>query len=446
MEKEWSELTPEEKKAERFRRWLEIPDNIQFVDDEAKERYKKRMQRFADAYLMKEPDRVPVQLPFGDLPLKWEGISLHKAMYDYDLIADVWSRFIKEWHHVMDSFSGPGMVLPGKVYDLIDYRLYKYPGHGLPETAQDFQFAEGEYMMANEYDAMILNPSDFWMRTYMPRIFGSLEAFRGLSPFTNIIELPASYFMPFGRDDVQAALQSMIDAGNELKKWGAAMGKCTLEAQALGVPAPRGGGLAKAPFDTLGDTLRGTLGIFKDMYRQPSKVHEAMDVVTELTIQSAINTVNATNGIMVGFPLHKGADGFMSDKQFDEFYWPSLKKVCDALIEEGIIPSLFAEGSYLTRLEKVNVFPKGAIHWRFDQTDMKKAKEVLGDNCSLAGNVPASVISTGDPSTVREYCKRLLDDCAPGGGYILSSGASVTMAPKENIRAMAEAVEEFGYY
>ena len=26
-------------------------------------------------------------------------------------------------------------------------------------------------------------------------------------------------------------------------------------------------------------------------------------------------------------PLHKGDDTFMSDKQFDKFYWPSLQKL-----------------------------------------------------------------------------------------------------------------------
>ena len=35
----------------------------------------------------------------------------------------------------------------------------------------------------------------------------------------------------------------------------------------------------------------------------------------------------ANNNPLVFIPLHKGADGFMSNEQFEKFYWPSLKKV-----------------------------------------------------------------------------------------------------------------------
>ena len=146
------------------------------------------------------------------------------------------------------------------------------------------------------------------------------------------------------------------------------------------------------------------------------------------------------------FPLHKGADGWMSDKQFEKFYWPSLKKVIDACIDEGILVSLFAEGSYETRLSSVNEFPKGAVHWMFDKTDMAKAKKALGDKCSISGNVPTSLLLTGTPQQVKEYCRKLIEICAPGGGYILSPGANSDIINIENMRAMVEAAKEYGVY
>jgi uroporphyrinogen-III decarboxylase len=183
-----------------------------------------------------------------------------------------------------------------------------------------------------------------------------------------------------------------------------------------------------------------------DMYRQPEKLLKAIDVITDLTIDSLVSRANASRVTTVGFPLHKGADGFMSAKQFETFYWPSLRKVCLALIDEGIVPSLFAEGSYMTRLEAVNEFPRGAVAWRFDRTDMATAKKVLGDKCCISGNVPTSLLSTGTAQGVKEYCRNLIEACAPGGGYILSAGASVDQAPPENLRAMMEAAKEYGVY
>jgi uroporphyrinogen-III decarboxylase len=441
--KEWSEMTPEEKRKERFKRSLE-PSNINFSSPEAEKAYHARLKRLADAYLMKKPDRVPVQLPFGVLPAYWAGTDLKTVMYDYEELRRVWKKFLNEFE--MDTYTGPGAVMPGRIYDLIDYRLYAWPGHGLPDDAKGHQFVEGEYMMADEYDALIRNPSDFWMRTYMPRIFGIFESFRKLQSFTDIIELPGAYFTPFARSDVQATLQALIDVGKEFPKWMAVVEECTREAQEVGVPSPRGTGLAKAPFDTIGDTLRGTRGVITDMYRQPEKLLKAIDVITELTIDSLLSRAKDTRITTIFFPLHKGADGYMSDKQFETFYWPSLRKVCLALIDEGVIPSLFAEGSYMTRLETVNEFPKGAMFWRFDQTDMATAKKVLGDKCCISGNVPTSLISTGTAQDVKEYCRKLIEVCAPGGGYILAAGAPVDKAPPENLRAMMESAKEYGVY
>jgi hypothetical protein len=54
---------------------------------------------------------------------------------------------------------------------------------------------------------------------------------------------------------------------------------------------------------------------------------------------------------------------------------PSLKKAMDALIAEGIICVMFAEGGCNTRIDTVTDFPKGSIVWWFDRTDMAKAEE-----------------------------------------------------------------------
>ena len=37
------------------------------------------------------------------------------------------------------------------------------------------------------------------------------------------------------------------------------------------------GGFSKAPYDIIGDTLRGTRGIMLDKFRQPEKLLEAME-------------------------------------------------------------------------------------------------------------------------------------------------------------------------
>jgi len=440
-QRKWADLTPAEKREQRYERWLN--PEIKFSSPEAAKKYKERALRFVQAYRVEKPDRIPVSLPVQNWPAYIAGTDLHTVCYDYDKLQDAWIQFHKTFDP--DIAVIPVLVLPGRIYELMDYRLYSWPGQGIPKNASGIQFVEGEYMLEDEYDLLIKDPSDFWMRTYIPRVFGAFESWRALNPFTTIIEAPAAWFMPYTRPDLQASAERLIYIGKELSVWSKMIGNVSQWAQESGYPAGRSL-LAKAPFDTIGDTLRGTKGIIMDMFRRPEKLLEAIDVVTDFTIRQTIAAANASSAVTAVFPLHKGADGFMSPKQFEKFYWPSLKKVVDALVKEGIRPELFAEGSYTTRLESVNEFAKGDVAWLFDKTDMAKAKRILGKTCCISGNVPSSLMVTGEPKQVREYCRKLIEVCAPGGGFILAGGAQVDQGNPDNLRAMLDTAKEYGRY
>jgi uroporphyrinogen-III decarboxylase len=75
---------------------------------------------------------------------------------------------------------------------------------------------------------------------------------------------------------------------------------------------------------------------------------------------------------------------------------------------------------------------------------MSLVKKVLGNTQCITGNLPTSLICTGTPQAVREYCRQLLDLLAKDGGYILTGGASCAEAKAENLRAMMEAAVEYG--
>ncbi len=440
-EKKWQDLSPTEKREQRYQWWLN--PGIKFSSPDAEKNYGQRALRFINAYRVEKPDRVPVELPVNNWPAYLAGKDLYTVIHDYDKIKDAWIKFHKE--RECDIAVIPALVLPARAYELLDYKLYSWPGHGIPKTANAYQFVEGEYMMEDEYDRLIKDPSDFWIRVYMPRVFGAFQSWNKLNPFTSIIEAPAAWFLPFTQPDLQSSAQALIDLGKELALWAKMLGEVSQWAMESGYPAGRSL-LAKAPFDTIGDTLRGTKGIIKDMFRRPEKLLEAIDVVTDFTIRQTIESANASKAVSAIFPLHKGADGFMSPKQFEKFYWPSLKKVIDALVKEGIRPELFAEGSYTTRLETVNEFGKGDVSWHFDKTDMEKAKKIVGKTCCITGNVPSSLMVTGKYDQVKEFCRKVIETCAPGGGFVLAGGAQVDEGNPDNLRAMLDAAKEYGIY
>jgi uroporphyrinogen-III decarboxylase len=300
-------------------------------------------------------------------------------------------------------------------------------------------------MKADEYDLFLDDLSDFCLRYYLPRSIGTLAPFSGFSPLPHILGMPVRFLTPAVMPEVRQAYQAIIDYGEEMARWFEPVAEFNRKAVAEGYPS-FAGGQSHAPFDILADTLRGTRGIIMDMYRQPEKLIAAMEKIVQMNIDSGVQMANASGRPIVFFALHKGDDTFMSKAQYEKFYWPTFRKVILGLIEEGCVPMLFAEGRYNDRLEIVNDLPKGKVMWHFDQTDMAKAKKTVGEVACIAGNVPASLLRTGNPRSVKEYCRNLIEDCGRGGGFILTGGASIDKGNPDNLRAMMEAAIEYGVY
>ena len=435
----WKELTPQEKLAKRLDHFVE-GQGIQFISPEAEAAYKERATLIRDALeLQKPPVRVPVFVSASDYAIKRAGFTARDGMYNLEKLVEPLIAFQKEFPSDMGFVAIYG---GGKALEHLDYKLYKWPGHGLSDT-QAFQAVEGEYVIADEYPKLIADPSNFFMRTYLPRIFGELEALRMLPqlPLIQEIVLVPLALMPFAMPEVQSAINKLMEAAKFVVEDMMSVGALAGQVAANGFPGLFGG-FSKAPFDAIGDTLRGTRGIMMDMYRNPDLVLEACDRFVPLMIEAGVSAIEATGSVAVMLPLHKGADGFMSEAQYEKFYWPSLKKVLLGLAEEGILSLCFAEGSYNKRLEVISDFPTGMAAWMFDQTDMHRAKDILRNKACILGNVPTSLMAAGTPEQVRAYCRDLIEYCGRDGGVILTNGAIVEITTDENIRAMLDSVRE----
>jgi uroporphyrinogen-III decarboxylase len=419
-------------------------NDLQFDSPEAEANYKARITRIKDAVQLKEADRVPVTILPSMFPFTNAGITVEEAMYDYDKCASAFKEFMLEFEP--DMHIGAWAPGAGKFYEILDYQLYAWPGHGVPPE-HSYQCIEGEYMKADEYDLLIADPSFYFRNLYLPRVFGALEGFKMLSPWTSILEMYglALFFVPFGLPPVQSTFKTLLEAGEEALKWAGAMGQADAELTALGYPTILGG-FTKAPFDVIGDTLRGTKGIMLDIYRQPDKLLEAMEALTPTMISMGLAAAQQSGNPQIFMPLHKGADGFLSDEQFKKFFWPTFKQVMMGLIDEGCIPFPALEGHWDSRLEVIQDVPRGTTMWMVDQSDMARVKETLGQNACLIGNVPSSMLSLGTPEDVKEYVIDLIDTAAPGGGFMVSNGAFFDEAKPENVKAMVDTAKEYGVY
>ena len=436
----WNSLTAEEKRKLRFDAWVR-GDGIEFESRKAQAKYTERATRFRDALeLAKTPDRVPVAGLGGAFVYRRAGIPQKATMYDR--WAEAARAVIKFQKDFQPDSSAMTFMMSGASMELLGQTNMKWAGHGLPDDVQ-YQYLEQEYMKADEYDHFLRDPSDFVLRCFLPRMYSNLKGLQKLTSFgSSGIQIGARFLPPFMDPEVQETFRRMKQAA----KLSIAPAKVSLKTanKILAMGFPRlFMGFGAAPFDVVGDTLRGTRGILLDLYRCPDKVIKACEKVLEL---SPVPDIPLGEPPLVMMPLHKGDDSHISRQHFEKFYWPTFKQLMLNMIHEGLIPAPFAEGIYNHRLDCLTELPKASVLWFFDRTDMHKAKDILGGHSCIMGNVPITMIATGTPDQVKACCKDLIDYCGKGGGYILCSGTQLDDAREETVRAMIDFTKEYGVY
>ena len=416
------------------------------MKEDGAELFRQREKRVNDAIALRVPDRVPILVFFSFFPPRYSGMTVQEVMYDPEKMWQAQWKTLMEFEPDMDQ-NPYGLRFLGPLLEALDFKQLKWPGHGVDPNLT-YQFVEGEYMKADEYDAFLLDPSDFMMRRYLPRVCGALKGLEKLPPLHGII----SYYMgmslglaSFGSPEVLEALEALKKAGQESMRIGAYARQYAEKAKEAGFPM-QFGAVSQAPFDTLGDFLRGTKGLMLDMYRRPEVLIKACERLLPFMFEMAVNATRASGNPRVFIPIHKGLDGFMSLAQFKRFYWPTLKELFVALINEGLNPCPLWEGDCTSRLETIKDIPPGKAIYAFEATDMIKAKEILGDTVCIRGNVPLSLLATGTTEDVKACCKRLIDVVGKGGGYIMDASTGLEDAKPENVKALFEFTRSYGVY
>jgi uroporphyrinogen-III decarboxylase len=440
--KNWEKMTWQERREQRFSKWLDT-EGIKFSSPAAKKKYRERATRMIKAIKMEIPDRVPVHIPGGSIIAYNAGYTYKDLLYDYSKIKPAFIKWLQDYDQ--DSNDGPSFF-SGRAYELLDYKVNKWPGHGLPDSASLHNFVEQEYMRADEYDLFIKDQFDFGLRCFTPRTWGAFAPLANVPSLSSYQGLPQRLMWMCLDPAFRKLFKTIDEAAQEQAKLQRVVGECTMIALETGFP-PLMGGIMLAPFDTVADMLRGTRGSVLDMYRQPEKLLEALEVIVERSMESAVGMVNMARSPIIFVPMHKGADAFMSVKQFEEFYWPTFQKLLIGCINEGCVPMMVIDGSYNeARLKIIKELPRASVIWTMEKTDMVAAKRILGDAACIAGNVLAAQLYTHNPKEIKEYCRKLIEICAPGGGYILSLGSGIDKCDPANLHAIIEAAKEYGTY
>ena len=407
--------------------------------------YQERTERVEKAVQLQVPDRVPFFLFSGYLPCRYVGMPLQEAHYDKEEYFAACKKLTIDLAPDLYFNAGSPVKTAGAALDALDMKQIRWPGHGIPADSP-FQFVEDEYLRADEVDAFLDDPSDFTVRTYLPRVYGALESFSMLPPLNWMMMgyittgLAAVLTIPA----VAEALEALAKAGREAAAWAAGEAALDQEMAALGYPVLAGSGTF-APMDYVG-VIRGSKGMALDMYRQPDKLLALIDKLLPSTIDTALALAEMSGNPRVFMAINRGADGRMSLTQFEIFYWPGFKQVVLSVVEAGLTPVIHFQGSFDTRLEYFTEFPRGKTIGLLDRTDIFRAKDILGDTMCLCGNMPLTLLRAGTADEIKDYARKLIDVVGKDGGFIMSSNTVLDDADPERVKLWIDFTREYGTY
>ena len=89
--------------------------------------------------------------------------------------------------------------------------------------------------------------------------------------------------------------------------------------------------------------------------------------------------------------------------------------------------------------------PKGRVIYHIE-SDIFKAKEILGDTACIEGGPSGPMLNIGAPQEIRDYCKKLIDVCGKDGGFIMGAKMPLITAKPENVKVLIDFTKEYGVY
>ena len=162
--------------------------------------------------------------------------------------------------------------------------------------------------------------------------------------------------------------------------------------------------------------------------------------------------VVAERACQLGFDVFVSTDDFafktapfFSPAVFRELVLPRYRRIAPKITMPWLLHS---DGNIMLFLDDlIDLGIAGAHPMEPGAMDIRAVKRDYGDLLCVVGNVDLNLLSLGTPEAVDAEVRGLIRDVAPGGGYIVLSGNSLTgHRLAENVDAMSQAVHRYGTY
>lgn len=197
-------------------------------------------------------------------------------------------------------------------------------------------------------------------------------------------------------------------------------------------------------------------GIFEDLKRlmgvenmaiksveEPALCGDILEKLTELAVAATGRSAAhpAVGAVFYGEDMGFNTSLMLSPEWMREWVVPRLKRIADACHAHGK-PFLLHSCGQIDALMEDLIEVVGIDARHSFQDNIEPVEEVYrkySDRISILGGVDVDLLARGTPAQVAERTRSILEACAPGGGYCMGSGNSVTNFVKiDNYYAMLD--------
>jgi uroporphyrinogen-III decarboxylase len=372
------------------------------------ETFESRLDRINRAIRLEPVDRIPVIFMGLAFSARYSGVPLSTYCSDGDATLEAGLDTADRLRAVggVDGFNSfPGWLVRHEL-SLAWLSRVDLPGQELPEDSL-WQVHEAEVMTEDEYDVILSEGWPAFMERCIPRIMTVDEYERGEAWYGERLPLAME------------------------------------RARERGYPSVALGGTS-TPFEPLCGA-RSMRTFYTELFRKPDKIKAVMDVMLPHMIEAGLASSDPaySPGLWVGGWGTSSA--MLSPKLWNEMVFPYLYEIVRAMHDAGRVSVLHLDHDWTRDLARFRELPAKACVLNPDgMTDVRKAKELLGDHMAIMGDVPAGLLVTGTPDAVRAYVHDLVRDVGPTG-LLLCPGCDAPLNAKpENMEAYVAAAHEFG--
>ena len=417
---------------------------------ENQKKYNEKVKRVGDTIALREPDRVPIMPNPAIFPVLNAGYTMAEVVYDTSLqkMKTAMLKYLNDFDP--DGGTGAGELFAGEgpVMEMLKPKNFRWagmPGNIIDERSIQ-QFIEFPLLLEDEFEDFFKDRTGWAMKKAIPRVSGMLEPLANFKYSIGNVNMCGRQLADvFSEPNFRAMIENLWAISDFYKNYNEKAAELRNAVEAAGYPIFQGGG-AGVPFDYYSDFLRGTILTMEDLYERPEDIERFIDETQETTLENIRRAKDVGVGKHVFMALHKGFDGFLNDDHYRKYYWKHLRKIIETLIECGKVPYIFCEGKYDRRLDCLTEVPPGKVFYLFENVDMTVAKQKLGNIACIAGVFPAASLDRETPEQIRDKAKRLVDTCAPGGGFIFMTSCGLGHCKRENVEALFETVKDYGVY